>query len=214
MKVILKEDIINLGDMGNIVEVKNGYGRNYLIPRDLAVEANLKNVKQLEHQKKLLQSRIKNVRMEAEELSGKIASISISIEVKSGKDGKLFGSVTSKDIAEAVAAQGIEIDKRKINLQEPIKRLGEYEIPVKVRQDVIAAIKLEVTSSEVIEDTKAAEEVKAEEATADPEISEAVNTEEEAPEAEDEAKTEDVETEKVKAEDKTTALDPSESKEA
>lgn len=214
MKVILKEDIINLGDMGNVVEVKNGYGRNYLIPRDLAVEANLKNVKQLEHQKKLLQSRIKKVRVEAEELSGKIASISISIEVKSGKDGKLFGSVTSKDIAEAVAAQGIEIDKRKINLQEPIKRLGEYEIPVKVRQDVIAAIKLEVTSSEVIEDTKAAEEVKAEEATADPEISEAVNTEEEAPEVEDEAKTEDVETEEVKAEDKTTALDPSESKEA
>lgn len=214
MKVILKEDIINLGDMGNVVEVKNGYGRNYLIPKDLAVEANLKNVKQLEHQKKLLQSRIKKVRVEAEELSGKIASISISIEVKSGKDGKLFGSVTSKDIAEAVAAQGIEIDKRKINLQEPIKRLGEYEIPVKVRQDVIAAIKLEVTSSEVIEDAKAAEEVKAEEATADPEISEAVNTEEEAPEVEDEAKTEDVETEEVKAEDKTTALDPSESKEA
>lgn len=214
MKVILKEDIINLGDMGNVVEVKNGYGRNYLIPRDFAVEANLKNVKQLEHQKKLLQSRIKKVRMEAEELSSKIASISISIEVKSGKDGKLFGSVTSKDIAEAVAAQGIEIDKRKINLQEPIKRLGEYEVPVKVRQDVIATIKLEVTSSEVIEDAKAAEEVKAEEATADPEISEAVNTEEEAPEVEDEAKTEDVETEEVKAEDKTTALDPSESKEA
>ena len=169
MKVILKEDIVNLGDMGNVVEVKNGYGRNYLIPRDLAVEANTKNIKQLEHQQKLLQSKIKKATTEAELLAGKVSSISISIEVKSGEEGKLFGSVTSKDIAEAIAAQGIEIDKRKIVLNEPIKRLGEYEVPVKMRQDVIATVKLEVKSStpaaapEVAEKAPA-EEVKAEEA--------------------------------------------------
>lgn len=163
MKVILKEDVDNLGDMGNIVDVKNGYGRNYLIPRDLAVEANTKNIKQIEHQKKLLQSKIKKVKMEGEELAGKISSISISIDVKSGEEGKLFGSVTSKDIAEAIAAQGVEIDKRKINLQEPIKRLGEYVIPIRVRQDVNATVKLEVKSSEVVAAPKASEEVKAEE---------------------------------------------------
>lgn len=163
MKVILKEDIINLGDMGNVVEVKNGFGRNYLIPRDLAVEANTKNIKQLEHQKKLLKSKISKVKKEADVLSGRISSINISIDVKSGEDGKLFGSVTSKDIAEAIAAQGIEVDKRKINLPEPIKRLGEYEVSVKVRQDVIATVKLEVKSSEVVAAPEAAKEVKASE---------------------------------------------------
>ena len=167
MKVILKEDVDNLGDMGNVVEVKNGYGRNYLIPRDLAVEANTKNIKQLEHQKKLLQSKIKKVKQEGETLAEKISAISISIEVKSGEEGKLFGSVTSKDIAEAIAEQGVEIDKRKINLSEPIKRLGEYEISVKVRQDVLATVKLEVKSSEVVAAPEAAEEVKAAEGVAE-----------------------------------------------
>ncbi len=197
MKVILKEDVDNLGDMGNVVEVKNGYGRNYLIPRDLAVEANTKNIKQLEHQKKLLQSKIKKVKMEGEALAGKISAISISIEVKSGEEGKLFGSVTSKDIAEAITAQGIEIDKRKINLQEPIKRLGEYEIPVRVRQDVNAIVKLEVKSSEVAAVPEAKEEVKA---------AEEVKTTEEA--------TEEVKTEEVNATEEATEVDPSESTEA
>jgi large subunit ribosomal protein L9 len=163
MKIILKEDVDNLGDMGNVVEVKNGYGRNYLIPRDLAVEANTKNIKQMEHQQKLLQSKIKTAKLEGEELAAKISSISISIDVKSGEEGKLFGSVTSKDIAEAIAAQGVEIDKRKINLQEPIKRLGEYEIAVRVRQDVNATVKLEVKSSEVVAAPAAPVEAKTEE---------------------------------------------------
>ena len=104
--------------------------------------------------------------MEGEELAGKISSISISIEVKSVEEGKLFGSVTSKDIAQAIATQGIEIDKRKINLQEPIKRLGEYEVPVKVRQDVTATVKLEVKSSEAAVAPEASEEVKVEEVKA------------------------------------------------
>ena len=189
MKVILTEDIVNLGDMGNVVEVKNGYGRNYLIPRELAIEANTKNIKQLDHQKKLLQTKIKTAKLEGEELAGKISAISISIEVKSGEEGKLFGSVTSKDIAEAIAAQGVEIDKRKISLQEPIKRLGEYEIPVKVRQDVTAIVKLEVTGTEPVA-APAAAEVKTEEVV-------------------EEAKTED-----VVAEEETTAEDTSESTEA
>jgi large subunit ribosomal protein L9 len=183
MKVILKEDVDNLGDMGNIVDVKNGYGRNFLIPRDLAVEANTNNIKQLEHQKKLLQSKVNKAKLEGEELAGKISSISISIEVKSGEEGKLFGSVTSKDIAEAIAAQGIEIDKRKIALQEPIKRLGEYEVPVKVRQDVIATVKLEVKSSEVVAAPEAAEEVKATEEAVEEVKTEEVKASDESTEA-------------------------------
>ena len=167
MKLILKEDVDNLGDMGNVVEVKNGYGRNYLIPRDLAVEANTKNIKQMEHQQMLLQSKIKKAKLEGQDLAAKISAISISIDVKSGEEGKLFGSVTSKDIAEAITAQGVEIDKRKINLQDPIKRLGEYEIPVRVRQDVNATVKLEVKGSAVVAAPKASEEAKAEEVNVD-----------------------------------------------
>lgn len=189
MKVILTEDIVNLGDMGNVVEVKNGYGRNYLIPRELAIEANTKNIKQLDHQKKLLQSKIKIAKQEGEDLAAKVSAVSITIDVKSGTDGKLFGSVTSKDIAEAIAAQGVEIDKRKISLQEPIKRLGKYDIVIKVRQDVSATVKLEVKSSEVV---------------AAPEA-------EEVPAA---AVSEEAKTEEVAAEEEATAEDTSESTEA
>jgi large subunit ribosomal protein L9 len=163
MKVILKEDIDSLGSIGNVVEVKNGYGRNYLIPRDLAVEANPKNLKQFEHQKKLLLKKIKKAQTDAEGLAGELSSLTLTFEVRSGEDDKLFGSVTSKDVAEAIAAQGIEIDKRKINLQEPIKRLGSYEVPIKVREEVSASVKLEVKKAGAAEAIEPAEETKAEE---------------------------------------------------
>lgn len=179
MKVILKEDIDNLGVIGSVVEVRNGYGRNFLIPRDLAIEANPRNVKQIEHQMKMLKTKINKAAAEAGDLAGKISSIGLTFDVNSGEDGKLFGSVTSKDIAEAIAAQGIEIDKRKINLPEPIKRLGEYEVQIKIRQDVNATVKVEVRSSEPAPAPKAAEEVKTDKAAAgEPETSEEAAEEE------------------------------------
>ena len=144
MKVILKEDVKDLGNMGTVIDVANGYGRNYLIPKNFAVEANPKNIKQLEHEKNRILAKAKKIRKSSEDAAEEISKLSISIEAKSGEEDKLFGSVTSKDIAEEIAKQGIDIDKRKIILEEPIKRLGSYEITVKVHQDVTANVKLEV----------------------------------------------------------------------
>lgn len=144
MKVILKEDVSKLGDMGSIVDVKNGYGRNYLIPRNLAVEANPKNIKQFEHQKTMILSKAKKVKQSAEDLADQISKMTIILEAKAGEEDKLFGSVTSKDIAEAISKQGVEVDKRKVLLEEPIKHLGSYEVSIKILQDVTATVNVEV----------------------------------------------------------------------
>ena len=144
MKVILKEDVKNLGIIGTVVDVANGYGRNYLIPRELAVEANPKNLKQFEHQKKIILIKADKIKESAKGLSEKISALSVVLEAKAGEEDKLFGSVTTMDIAEAISKQGFEIDKRKILLKEPIKRLGIYEVSVKVHQDVTATVKVEV----------------------------------------------------------------------
>ncbi|TNF52169.1 50S ribosomal protein L9 [bacterium] len=145
MKVILKEDVKNLGSMGAVVNVANGYGRNYLIPRNLAVEANPKNLKRFEHEKNIILEKAKKIKNKQEALANTISQISLTIEANAGEDGKLFGSVTSKDIAEEVAKQGIEIDKRKVVLpEETIKRIGTYTIQVKLHPEVTANIQLEV----------------------------------------------------------------------
>ncbi len=147
MKVILKEDVKDLGEMGSIVEVKIGYGRNYLLPRNLAVEANPKNLRQFEHEKKNILVKAKKVRQSMQDVADQISKISLTIEAQAGEEDKLFGSVTAKDIAEAIAQQGVEIDKRKVILEEPIKRLGSYEVTVKVHKDVTASVKVEVKKS-------------------------------------------------------------------
>jgi large subunit ribosomal protein L9 len=144
MKVILREDVKNLGEMGSIVDVKRGFGRNYLIPRNLAVEANPNNIKEFEHQKKIILQKAKKIKQSAEDLAEKLSKLSIVLEAQAGEEDKLFGSVTSKDIAEEIEKQGFEIDKRKILLEEPIKRLGNYEVPVKIHQDVTATVNVEV----------------------------------------------------------------------
>ncbi len=147
MKVILKEDVKDLGEIGSIVEVKIGYGRNYLLPRNLAVEANPKNLKQFEHEKKNILVKAKKVSKSMQDIADQISKMTITIEAQSGEEDKLFGSVTSKDIAEAIALQGVEIDKRKVILEEPIRRLGSYEVTVKVHKDVTASVKVEVKKS-------------------------------------------------------------------
>ncbi len=144
MKVILKEDVQNLGIIGTVVDVANGYGRNYLIPHKLAVEANPKNINEFEHQKKIILAKAEKIKVAAGDVADKISALSIVIEAKAGEEDKLFGSVTTKDIADEAAKQGIEIDKRKIILKEPIKSLGTHDVSVKVHQDVTATLKVEV----------------------------------------------------------------------
>ena len=144
MKVILKEDVKSLGIMGSVVDVANGYGRNYLIPRKLAIEANPNNLNQIKHEKDIIEIKSRKIIRSAEDLAKQVSGITLSIEAQSGEDDKLFGSVTSMDIAEALSKQGVEIDKRKINLEEPIKRLGTYTVSVKIHHDVTANVTVEV----------------------------------------------------------------------
>lgn len=146
MQVILKEEVKSLGHAGEVVNVKDGYARNFLIPKGIAVEANPKNVKALEQERKKIQDFVKKQRAKAEELASSISSASIVIKAKSGEDDKLFGSVTAADIADALKKEGIEIDKRKILLDEPIKRLGDYTVNIKLYTDVAAQLNIQVIS--------------------------------------------------------------------
>jgi large subunit ribosomal protein L9 len=148
MKVILKEDVRNIGTMGQIVDVADGYARNFLVPKGFAVDANVKNIRALEHAKKTIQEKAKKIRGQAQDLSDKIANMTIVIKAKSGEEGRLFGSVTSMDIAEQMKNQGIDIDKKKIVIEEPIKRLGSYSVGIKLHSDVTTQVTLQVVAEE------------------------------------------------------------------
>jgi large subunit ribosomal protein L9 len=146
MKVILREDMENLGRAGEVVKVADGYGRNYLIPRSLAVLADTRNLKALEHERKVIEARAKKARKSAEEQAGRIAAISLVIPAKAGEEGKLFGSITSRDVAEALAKQGVEVDRRLVLLEDPIKQLGEYKVRVKVGTGIVPEVSVSVVA--------------------------------------------------------------------
>jgi large subunit ribosomal protein L9 len=144
MKVILKSDVKDLGNIGEVVNVKDGFARNFLVPKGLAVEASTKNVKVFEHEKKKIQEMARKVKAGAAGLAEKISAAKITIKAKAGEEDRLFGSVTSMDIADALKAEGIEIDKKKIQLDEPIKRVGEYTVAIKLHSDVSAQLNVQV----------------------------------------------------------------------
>jgi len=148
MQVILREDIDNLGKIGDLVKVADGYARNYLVPKKKAIEATPKNLGAMEHAKKMVSDRLRKLKKEVAADADRIKALAVTIKAKVGEEGKLFGSVTSMDIAEAVKAQGVSIDKRKIVLEEPIKRLGDYTISVKLPADVSAEFKVSVVAEE------------------------------------------------------------------
>ena len=178
MKIILQENVDNLGYVGDILDVANGYARNYLLPRKKAMEANTRNVKALEHVKWATAAKVKQVEQglkgEAEKLSG----VSLTFEVQAGKDDKLFGSVTSKDIEAKLLAQGFEVDRRKIQLPQPLKELGNTKISVKLFRDINAEISVMLVKKGG--ESSAAEG--ATEAKEPAEIAENVGTEAESPE--------------------------------
>jgi len=144
MKVILREDVPNVGRSGELVNVKPGFGRNYLLPRKLAVLANESNVAQLEHDRAVISARQAKLRGNAEEQAKRINAVSVTIGRKVGEQDKLFGSVTALDIAEALAAKGQKVDRRHIHLPEPIKTVGSHEVEIRLHRDVAAKIKVEV----------------------------------------------------------------------
>ncbi|MGE4551642.1 MAG: 50S ribosomal protein L9 [Desulfovibrionaceae bacterium] len=144
MKLILRADVENLGSLGDIVTVKPGYGRNYLIPQGLAMTVTDANLKRFENERKKLEAKADSLRAAASELAAKIAACPITIEVRVGEGEKLYGSVTSANIAASLAENGLEIDRKKIMLDEPIRALGDFEIAVRLHPDVDAEIKLSV----------------------------------------------------------------------
>jgi large subunit ribosomal protein L9 len=148
MQVILREDIDKLGKLGDLVKVADGYARNFLVPNKKAIEATPKNLRAMEHAKKMVSDRVRKLKKEAAADAENIKALAITIKAKTGEEGKLFGSVTTMDLVEAARAQGVVIDKRKIALDEPIKRLGDYTITVKLHADVTADFKVSVIAEE------------------------------------------------------------------
>jgi large subunit ribosomal protein L9 len=142
MQIILKTDFPKLGSAGNIVSVKDGYARNFLLPRGIAVPANKSNLKIMEEGKRIEAMQKGKERRTASKLAENIAKISITTKVKTGDEDKIFGSVTSQDIAELLKEKGFDIERKKIDLAEPIKTLGVYQIPLKLHPEVEARVKL------------------------------------------------------------------------
>ena len=153
MDVILTENVKGLGSIGDVVKVKPGYGRNFLVPQGLAVEASARNIKELEHHKRQLARKAEKLSKEAADIKARIEAVECSFVHKASDEGKLFGSVTSKEIAEALAAKGIEIDRRKILLDHAIKELGKHQVEIKLNAGVNATIKVDVVSEEAAAQT-------------------------------------------------------------
>ncbi len=147
MEMILTENVDGLGNIGEMVNVKPGYARNYLLPRHFAVEANPRNVKEFEHQKRQALRKLEMRTKEAELIKRKIEAIACVVSHRASEDGKLFGSVTNMEIAEKLLAAGVEIDRKKIVLAEPIKSLGLHEVPIKLDAGVVATLKVTVEAS-------------------------------------------------------------------
>jgi large subunit ribosomal protein L9 len=159
MEVILREHVDNLGRRGEVVKVADGYARNYLLPRKLALLVTEGNKQQIERERGKFEAREQEEKKVADALAARLADVDLQIARKVGETEVLFGSVTSADIAAALAAKGFEIDRRKLNLREPIKRLGEFEIPLRLHADVTVPIKVKVVA-EGADKVKEAEKVK------------------------------------------------------
>ena len=146
MKVILKQNVESLGKAGDLVKVADGYARNFLVPKGLAAEANSRNLKVFEHEKQQIMHQAEKIQKQAEETAAKLGGVICTIARRVGDQEKLFGSVGTKDIGEALAAQGVEIEKKNILLDEPIKALGEFPIRIKLSAGVTAEIKVVIVA--------------------------------------------------------------------
>lgn len=148
MQIILQEDVDKLGNRGEVVTVAEGYARNFLLPRKMALEATTGNMKRLEKMRSAFAKKESVERGDAQTLAGLLADVSLELTRKSGENDQLFGSVTNADISEALAAKGFTIDKKKIALAEPIKTIGDFEIPVRLHREINATVKLAVKKDE------------------------------------------------------------------
>ncbi len=155
MKVILQETLEGVGHLGDLINVADGFARNYLLPRRKAVEADGRSIKAFEHAKRVAAEKAKKEKLEIESYAKKVSAIALTIEAQVGKDDKMFGSVTAKDIAEGLTAQGMTVDRRKIQLAQPIKELGSVTVPIKMPRDVVATVTVHVVKKQEPEEPSA-----------------------------------------------------------
>lgn len=148
MRVILRENLDNLGKAGEVVSVRPGYGRNYLLPQGLAVPATEKDEARMQHEQRVIAARQAKLAKQLQSEADRLSQVSVSLARAVGEEDKLYGSVTNRDIAEALAEQGVTVDAKKIQLDEPIKALGMTEVPVKLGHDVTATVKVWVVKKE------------------------------------------------------------------
>ena len=144
MKVLLKQDVTKIGRKGELLEVKEGYARNFLIPNGLAVEATGGTLKQLDEEKKAVERRKAKEKEEAQALAAKIKGITITLKHKAGEEGRLFGSITSAEVTEALKQKGFEIDKKQVLVDDPIRLVGKYDVKIKLHTEVAASLHVEV----------------------------------------------------------------------
>lgn len=155
MKVILQETLDGVGHLGDLINVSDGFARNFLLPRRKAVEADSRSIKAFEHVKRVAAEKAKKEKLEIETHAKKVSAVTLTIEAQVGKDDKMFGSVTAKDIAEGLAAQGFTVDRRKIQLTQPIKELGTVSVSIKMPREVTAAVTVRVVKKQEPETTSA-----------------------------------------------------------
>jgi large subunit ribosomal protein L9 len=148
VKLILREAVPSLGEAGDLVTVRPGFARNFLLPQKKAILATEGNVRELEHKQRVVAAKVAKERKEHEALRDRIQAVALTVRARAGEEGKLFGSVTSVQIAELLAAAGVELDRRKIVLDEPIKELGEHVVEVRLQRDLVARVKVVVAAEE------------------------------------------------------------------
>jgi len=148
VKLILRESVPSLGEAGDLVSVSPGFARNYLLPQRKAILATEGNVRELEHKQRVVAAKVAKERKEHESLRDRIQAVALTVRARAGEEGKLFGSVTSVQIAELLAAAGVEVDRRKIQLDEPIKELGEHAVEIRLQRDLVAKVKVTVAAEE------------------------------------------------------------------
>ena len=151
MEIILREHVDNLGRRGDVVNVAAGYARNYLLPRKLALPVTVGNRRQIERERKLVEVREAGEKQAAEAFAARIGAVACVVARRVGDQDALYGSVTAADVAECLAAQGLEVDKRKVQLDEPIRKLGDFTVPIKVHREVTAQVALKVVKAETDE---------------------------------------------------------------
>lgn len=148
MQLILTQDVEHLGKAGEVVTVKAGYGRNYLLPKGLAVSATSRNMRQLEHERQVIATRVAKERTDAEGMAARLNRMTLQFERRVGDDERMFGSVTARNISEQLAIAGVDIDHRRISLDEPVKALGKYEVDVRLKANVTATLKFWVVGKD------------------------------------------------------------------